>query len=59
MDAMQIGSLILLVMLLIMVFPRVKSSLKESPKGSSNEWFGFGFLILGVAVFVYLLMSLV
>ncbi len=45
----------ILLAMAIFLFPRAKYMLKESPKGSSSEWRGFLFLILGVALFIVLL----
>ena len=55
MDWMKIGSVILMIMVLIMIFPRVKHELKHGKKGSQKEWMGGFALLGGVAVFVWLL----
>ena len=59
MDMMKIGGAILLVAMIVMVAPRVKDAVNNSPKGSSNDWVLAGGLLLAVAVFVYLLMKMV
>jgi len=55
MDWMKIGSAVLLIMMLFMVYPRVKHELKHGKKGSQKEWLGAIALLGGVAVFVWLL----
>jgi len=55
MDWMKIGSAALLIMMLFMVYPRVKHELKHGKKGSQKEWLGAFALLGGVAVFVWLL----
>lgn len=59
MDWMKIGSAILMIMFLIMIFPRVKHELKHGKKGSQKEWMGALGLLGGVALFVWLLMKMV
>jgi predicted membrane channel-forming protein YqfA (hemolysin III family) len=59
MDMMSIGSAILLIAMIVMVAPRVKHAVQNSPKGSSNDWLLAGGLIFAVAVFVYALMKMV
>jgi predicted membrane channel-forming protein YqfA (hemolysin III family) len=56
---MSIGSAILLIAMIVMVAPRVKHAVQNSPKGSSNDWLLAGGLIFAVAVFVYALMKMV
>lgn len=57
--AMQIGSAVLLLAMLVMIAPRVKDAVQNSPKGSNNDWLLAAGLLLAVAAFVYILMSLV
>lgn len=57
--AMKIGSAILLLAMIFMVAPRIKDAVENSPKGSSNDWMLTAGLLLGVAVFVYVLMKMV
>ena len=59
MDMMQIGGAVLLVAMIVMVAPRVKDAVNNSPKGSSNDWMLAGGLLFAVAVFVFLLMKMV
>jgi hypothetical protein len=56
---MQIGSAILLVIMLIVIFPRARQMIAESPKGSPKEWLS-ALIPLGlVAAFVVLLVMMV
>jgi hypothetical protein len=55
MDWMKIGSAVLLIAMLFMVYPRVKHELKHGEKGTQKEWIGGLALLGGVAVFVWLL----
>ena len=57
MDWMKIGSAILLIMFIFMIFPRVKHELKHGKKGTQQEWLGGFALLGGVAFFVWLLMQ--
>jgi len=43
----------------IFLIPRAKEMLKNSPKGSSQEWRGFLIIITIVVVFVFMLIKLV
>ena len=56
---MQIGSAALLVIMLIILIPRARVMLKESPKGSTSQWMSFLIPIILVAAFVLLLMQMV
>lgn len=49
----------MMIMMVVYIFPRAKHMLKNSPKGSSNDWIGFLVLIGGVALFVVLLTKMV
>lgn len=57
--AMKVGSAILLLMMIIMVAPRVKDAVQNSPKGSTNDWMLAAALLGGIGVFVYALMQMV
>ena len=59
MDWLKIGSLILLVMMAVFIFPRAKYMLKNSPKGSGDDWRTFALVIVGVVLFVFLLIKMV
>lgn len=49
----------MVLMMIIYIFPRAKYMLKNSPKGSSQDWMGFVGVIIAVALFVLLLISMV
>lgn len=59
MDMMQIGSLILLVGMFIFILPRTISAVKNSPKGTANDWFNVGAVLLVVIGFVLILTQMV
>ena len=59
MDWMKIGSALLIGLMLVVLFPRAKQMLKESPKGSSADWRAFLIPIALVAGFVVLLIMIV
>lgn len=59
MDWMKIGSALLIIAFLFMVFPRMRHELKHGKKGSQKEWLGALGLLAGVAFFVWLLMKMV
>lgn len=52
---LKIGSALLLGMMLMMIWPRAKVMIKESPKGSAQEWKSALIPLLLVAGFVILL----
>ena len=49
----------LLLMMIIYIFPRAKYMLKNSPKGSSQDWMGFAFVIGMVTLFIVFLIMIV
>ncbi|MBE0510087.1 MAG: hypothetical protein K0A95_06335 [Chromatiales bacterium] len=55
---LKIGSAILLVMMLMFLLPRAKEMLKNSPKGTSQEWMSALIPLLAVAGFVLLLVMM-
>lgn len=55
MDWLQIGSAALLVGMLVMIFPRVRHAMKNSPKGTTQDWMGFVIPLVAVIGFVALL----
>jgi RsiW-degrading membrane proteinase PrsW (M82 family) len=59
MDWMKIGSALLLIAFLFVIAPRAMYMLKNSPKGSSNDWILAVILLGGVALFVLALMKMV
>ena len=56
---MEIGAALLMGMMLIILFPRARQMIKESPKGSTADWMSFVIPIVCVVGFVILLMNLV
>ncbi len=59
MDWMKIGSALLLVMFIAVLFPQARRMLKESPEGSSSDWMSAIIPILLVAGFIALLVAMV
>lgn len=55
MNWLQIGSAALLVGMLVMIFPRVRHAMKNSPKGTTKDWMGFVVPLAAVIGFVVLL----
>lgn len=56
---MKIGSAVLLVAILVMIIPRAKQMMQDSPKGSASQWVSFLIPVGVVVLFVLLLMQLV
>lgn len=59
MDWMKIGSALVLGLMLVVLFPRAKQMLTQSPKGSGDDWRGFLIPIALVVGFVVLLIMMV
>ena len=59
MDWIKIGSALLLVAMLFFLFPRAKSAIANSPKGTTKDWMGFVVPVAVVVLFVMLLIVLV
>lgn len=58
MDWVKIGSAVFLVAMLVYLFPRMRHALKNSPKGTMQDWMGYIIPITAVVVFViFLIMS--
>ena len=53
---LKIGSALLLGMMLLMIWPRARIMIKESPKGSAQDWRGALIPLLLVAGFILLLL---
>ncbi len=56
---MQIGSAVLLVAMLVIMIPRARQMLKESPEGTTSQWVSFLIPVGIVVLFVLLLMQMV
>lgn len=59
MDWIQIGSALFLGAMMVFIFPRMREAVKNSPKGSAQDWMGFIIPILAVIGFVILLIMMV
>ena len=58
MDWLKIGSALFLGAMLIFMFPRMRHAVKNSPKGTMQDWMGYIVPILAVIAFViFLIMS--
>ena len=56
---MKIGSAILLIVMIAVLFPRAKQMMRDSRKAESGEWISALLPILAVAGFVVLLILMV
>ena len=56
---MKIGSAILMVTMLVILFPQAKRMIKESPKGGAGEWMSALIPIGLVAAFIVFLVMIV
>ena len=59
MDWMKIASALLLLVMLIFLWPRARQMMKESPKGSSDDWKAAIIPLAAVIGFVILLVMMV
>lgn len=59
MDWQKIVTALLLLAMIIFIFPRARHMLKESPKGSNNQWLHFLGIIVIIALFIFFLISVV
>mgnify|MGYP003961490107 CR=1 FL=1 len=59
MDWMKIGSALLLITMIIVIFPSAKRMLTESPKAEKGDWMSVVLPILAVVGFIVLLTMLV
>ncbi|WP_293005951.1 hypothetical protein [Nitrosomonas sp.] len=59
MDWMQIIAALALVMFIVVLFPRTRHMIKNSPKGTSSDWMSFVIPIAAVVLFIMLLIKLV
>ena len=56
---LKIGSAILILAMVAIMWPQARAMMQNSPKGNSDDWRTFIYLILGIGLFVYLLTKLV
>ena len=55
MNWLQIGSAALMIGMLVFIFPRVRHAMKNSPKGTTQDWMGYIIPLVAVIGFVVLL----
>ena len=58
MDWMKIGSAILLIAMAVFIFPRAMHAMKHGPKGSSQDWMSFIFVLAAIGGFIALLVMM-
>ncbi len=56
---MKIGYALALGAMVLMLFPRLKSIMKNTPKATGNDWISVLLPIVGVILFVLFLISMV
>lgn len=56
---MKIVAALALIMFIIILFPRARHMMENSPKGSSTDWMSFVIPIVVIVVFIMLLIQLV
>lgn len=56
---MKVGSAVLIVMMLVFIWPRARHMLRNSPKGSTDDWKGALIPLVLVVVFIFILIKLV
>ncbi len=59
MDWMKIATAMMLVMMLVFLFPRVRHMVKNSPKGSASDWMSAIIPLVLVIGFVAFLIKMV
>ncbi len=57
MDWMKIFSALLIILMLAYIVPRAKDMVKNSPKGSNNDWIGALIPLILVVGFIFLLIK--
>ena len=55
MDWLKIGSALLLLGMLVMIFPSARHAMKNAPKGTTKDWMGFIVPLTAVIAFVVLM----
>ena len=58
MSWMAIGSAVLIIAMMVFIFPRLKESVKNSPKGTMSDWMGFIIPLAAVIGFIILLINM-
>lgn len=59
MNWVTIGSAALMIGMLVFIYPRMRQAMKESPKGSTEDWKGFIVPLAAVIGFVIFLIMMV
>lgn len=59
MDWTKIGTALLLIAMLAIIYPRMRHAMKHSRKGTNKEWMGFVMIIGIIALFIMFLIQLV
>ena len=59
MNWVTIGSAALMIGMLVFIFPHMRQAMKESPKGTSEDWKSFLLPLAGVIAFVVFLIMMV
>lgn len=59
MDWTKIGSALFMIAMLVFIFPRMRHAMKNSPKGTTEDWKGFIIPLAAVIGFVVLLILMV
>ncbi len=59
MNWVTIGSAALMIGMLVFIFPRMRHAMKNSPKGSTQDWMGFVIPLAAVIGFVIFLIAMV
>jgi len=59
MDWVKFGSAVFMVAMLIFIFPRMRHAMKNSPKGTTQDWMGYLIPLAAVVGFVVLLIMMV
>ena len=59
MNLVTIGSALLMVAMLVFIFPRMRQAMKNSPKGTSEDWKSFVVPLAAVIGFVVFLIMMV
>lgn len=59
MDWMKITSALFLLAMIVFLFPRMRDAVKNSPKGSMNDWMGYLIPLVAVIGFIILLINMV
>lgn len=59
MNWVTIGSAALMIGMLVFIYPRMRHAMKNSPKGSTQDWMGFVIPLAAVIGFVIFLIAMV